>query len=84
MVGRHPEDCVMVFTASHVLHAVFVEDTVYLERSHSSLNSVPSPVGYEVCKWLTESINADQMTCKTYVKELEAYGLIVSERRGRG
>ncbi|WP_394346262.1 orc1/cdc6 family replication initiation protein [Halorussus ruber] len=55
--------------------------------SHSSLDSVPSPVGYEVYKWLTESIDADQMTRETYVKyvkELEAYGLIVSERRGRG
>lgn len=55
--------------------------------TNSSLDSVPSPVGYEVYKWLTEKIDADQMTRETYVKyvkELEAYGLIVSERRGRG
>nr|WP_137287690.1 hypothetical protein [Halorussus salinisoli] len=60
---------------------------IVYDYSDSSLDSVPSPAGYEVYKWLTGSIDADQMTRETYVKyvkELEAYGLVVSERRGRG
>jgi cell division control protein 6 len=50
------------------------------------MNSVSSSVGYEVDEWLTENIDADQTTRETYVKyvrELEAYGLVVGERRGR-
>lgn len=54
---------------------------------HSDLDSVPSPIGYKLYCWITETIDADQMTRETYVKymkELEGYGLIQCTRRGRG
>lgn len=54
---------------------------------YTDLEAVPSPVGYAVYKWITQAIDADQLTRETYVKyvkELEAYGLVFGERRGRG
>lgn len=56
-------------------------------HTFGDVDSVPSPVGYDVYKWVTETIDADQMTRETYVKytkELEAYGLLFGERKGRG
>jgi len=50
-------------------------------------SSVPSPVGFRVYQWITEEIDADQMTRETYVKyvkELSTYGLISSSRKSRG
>jgi cell division control protein 6 len=49
--------------------------------------SVPSPVGYRVYQWVTDQLDADQMTRETYVKyikELSTYGLISSSRESRG
>ncbi len=50
-------------------------------------SSVPSPVGFKVYQWVTDEIDADQMTRETYVKyvkELSTYGLISTSRKGRG
>ncbi len=55
--------------------------------SNWSGSSVPSPVGFKVYQWITEEIDADQMTRETYVKyvkELSTYGLISSSRKSRG
>jgi len=55
--------------------------------SNWSGSSVPSPVGFRVYQWITEEIDADQMTRETYVKyvkELSTYGLISSSRKSRG
>jgi len=56
---------------------------------HSSLtgSSVPSPVGFKVYQWVTNELDADQMTRETYVKyvkELSTYGLISTSRKSRG
>ncbi|WP_136591470.1 orc1/cdc6 family replication initiation protein [Salinigranum halophilum] len=56
----------------------------YSTRSGSS---VPSPVGFKVYQWVTDELDADQMTRETYVKyvkELSTYGLISTARRSRG
>ena len=56
----------------------------YSTRSESS---VPSPVGFKVYQWVTDELDADQMTRETYVKyvkELSTYGLISSSRKSRG
>jgi len=55
--------------------------------SNRSTSSVPSPVGFKVYQWVTDEIDADQMTRETYVKyvkELSAYGLISTSRKSRG
>lgn len=55
--------------------------------SKQSGNSVPSPVGYRVYKWITDEIDSDQMTRETYVKyvkELSTYGLISTSRESHG
>nr|WP_231587975.1 hypothetical protein [Halostagnicola sp. A56] len=55
--------------------------------SNWSGSSVPSPVGFKVYQWITEEIDADQMTRETYVKyvkELSTYGLISTSRKSRG
>ncbi|RLM63296.1 orc1/cdc6 family replication initiation protein [Halorubrum sp. Atlit-26R] len=56
---------------------------------HSSRtgSSVPSPVGFKVYQWVTNELDADQMTRETYVKyvkELSTYGLISTSRKSRG
>ena len=56
----------------------------YSARSESS---VPSPVGFKIYQWVTDELDADQMTRETYVKyvkELSTYGLISSSRKSRG
>lgn len=55
--------------------------------SNRSRTSVPSPVGFKVYQWVTEELDADQMTRETYVKyvkELSTYGLISTSRKSRG
>ena len=55
--------------------------------SNRSTSSVPSPVGFKVYQWVTDEIDADQMTRETYVKyvkELSTYGLISASRKSRG
>lgn len=55
--------------------------------SNRSRSSVPSPVGFKVYQWVTDQLDADQMTRETYVKyvkELSTYGLISSSRKSRG
>ncbi|SDD88900.1 ORC complex protein Cdc6/Orc1 [Natrinema hispanicum] len=50
-------------------------------------SSVPSPVGFKVYQWVTDELDADQMTRETYVKyvkELSTYGLISTSRKSRG
>jgi cell division control protein 6 len=50
-------------------------------------SSVPSPVGFKVYQWVTDELDADQMTRETYVKyvkELSTYGLISTARKSRG
>ncbi|MFC6838430.1 orc1/cdc6 family replication initiation protein [Halomarina ordinaria] len=50
-------------------------------------SSVPSPVGFRVYQWVTDRLDADQMTRETYVKyvkELSTYGLISTVRKSRG
>jgi cell division control protein 6 len=56
---------------------------------HSSQtgSSVPSPVGFKVYQWVTDELDADQMTRETYVKyvkEFSTYGLISTSRNSRG
>ncbi|QLC35729.1 AAA family ATPase (plasmid) [Halarchaeum sp. CBA1220] len=49
--------------------------------------SVPSPVGFKVYQWVTDELDADQMTRETYVKyvkELSTYGLVSTSRKSRG
>lgn len=56
-------------------------------HSNRSRSSVPSPVGFNVYRWITDELDADQMTRETYVKyvkELSTYGLISSSRKSRG
>ncbi len=56
-------------------------------HSNQTGSSVPSPVGFKVYQWVTEEIDADQMTRETYVKyvkELSTYGLISTSRKSRG
>nr|WP_160135378.1 orc1/cdc6 family replication initiation protein [Halococcus salsus] len=56
----------------------------YSKRSGSS---VPSPVGFKIYQWVTDELDADQMTRETYVKyvkELSTYGLISTSRKSRG
>jgi len=56
----------------------------YSERSQTS---VPSPVGFKIYQWITDELNADQMTRETYVKylkELATYGLLSTSRKSRG
>lgn len=58
--------------------------TYYSERSQTS---VPSPVGFKIYQWVTDEVNADQMTRETYVKylkELATYGLVSTSRKSRG
>lgn len=55
--------------------------------STGSGNSVPSPVGFKIYQWITEELDADQMTRETYVKyvkELSSYGLVSTARKSRG
>ena len=55
--------------------------------SKQSGNSVPSPVGFKLYRWITDELDADQMTRETYVKyvkELSTYGLISTSRKSRG
>lgn len=55
--------------------------------SNRSGSSVPSPVGFTIYQWMTEELDADQMTRETYVKyvkELSTYGLISTTRKSRG
>jgi len=50
-------------------------------------SSVPSPIGFKVYQWVTNELDADQMTRETYVKyvkELSTYGLISTSRKSRG
>jgi len=50
-------------------------------------STVPSPVGYRIYQWVTDELDADQMTRETYVKyvkELSTYGLVSTARRSRG
>jgi cell division control protein 6 len=56
-------------------------------HSNRSTSSVPSPVGFKVYKWVTDELDADQMTRETYVKyvkELSTYGLVSTSRKSRG
>lgn len=55
--------------------------------STQSTNTVPSPVGFNVYQWITDEVDADQMTRETYVKyvkELSTYGLMSTSRKSRG
>jgi len=55
--------------------------------SRRSGSSVPSPAGFKVYQWVTDELDADQMTRETYVKyvkELSTYGLISTSRKSRG
>jgi cell division control protein 6 len=55
--------------------------------SNRTGSSVPSPVGFKVYQWVTNDLDADQMTRETYVKyvkELSTYGLISTSRKSRG
>jgi cell division control protein 6 len=55
--------------------------------SKQSGSSVPSPVGFKLYRWITDELDADQMTRETYVKyvkELSTYGLISTSRKSRG
>ncbi|MFB6177062.1 MAG: AAA family ATPase, partial [Halobaculum sp.] len=55
--------------------------------ANQSTSVVPSPVGFKVYQWVTDQLNADQMTRETYVKyvkELSTYGLISTTRESRG
>ncbi|WP_177227680.1 orc1/cdc6 family replication initiation protein [Halomicrobium zhouii] len=55
--------------------------------SDPSQCSVPSPVGFSVYRWITDELDADQMTRETYVKyvkELSTYGLVSTARKSRG
>jgi len=56
-------------------------------HSNRTRSSVPSPVGFKVYQWVTNELDADQMTRETYVKyvkELSTYGLISTSRKSRG
>jgi cell division control protein 6 len=56
-------------------------------HSNRTGSSVPSPVGFKVYQWVTDELDADQMTRETYVKyvkELSTYGLISTSRKSRG
>ena len=56
-------------------------------HSKRSSSSVPSPVGFKVYQWVTDELDADQMTRETYVKyvkELSTYGLVSTSRKSRG
>jgi cell division control protein 6 len=56
-------------------------------HSNRSSSSVPSPVGFKTYRWVTNELDADQMTRETYVKyvkELSTYGLISTSRKSRG
>lgn len=56
-------------------------------HSNRSRSSVPSPVGFKIYQWVTDELDADQMTRETYVKyvkELSTYGLISTSRKSRG
>ncbi len=56
-------------------------------HSNRTGSSVPSPVGFKVYQWVTDELDADQMTRETYVKyvkELSTYGLISTARKSRG
>ena len=56
-------------------------------HSNQTGSSVPSPVGFKVYQWVTNELDADQMTRETYVKyvkELSTYGLISTSRKSRG
>ncbi len=56
-------------------------------HSNRAGSSVPSPVGFKVYQWVTNELDADQMTRETYVKyvkELSTYGLISTSRKSRG
>ncbi|MFC6722379.1 MULTISPECIES: orc1/cdc6 family replication initiation protein [Halobacteriales] len=57
------------------------------QYSNRTGSSVPSPVGFKVYQWVTNELDADQMTRETYVKyvkELSTYGLISTARKSRG
>jgi len=48
--------------------------------SNWSGSSVPSPVGFKVYQWITDEIDADQMTRETYVKYVKELPRMVSSR----
>lgn len=55
--------------------------------SNQSESSVPSPVGFKIYQWVTDQLDADQMTRETYVKyvkEFSTYGLVSSARKSQG
>lgn len=55
--------------------------------SNQAGSSVPSPIGFKLYQWVTDELNADQMTRETYVKyvkELSTYGLVSTSRNSRG
>lgn len=56
-------------------------------HSDKTNGSVPSPVGFKIYQWVTDQLDADQMTRETYVKyvkELSTYGLVSTSRKSRG
>jgi cell division control protein 6 len=66
--------------------SLFSTVAVY-ELTKKSIESVPSPVGYQVYKWLTDTLNTDQKSqdsYRRYVKEIESYNLLTKERSSRG
>ncbi|WP_049972692.1 orc1/cdc6 family replication initiation protein [Haladaptatus cibarius] len=66
--------------------SLYATAAVAVHTAHAT-TSVPSPVGYQVYKWITELLDADQMTRETYikyVKELNTYGIVNAERKSRG
>ncbi|WP_436932018.1 orc1/cdc6 family replication initiation protein [Halosimplex halobium] len=51
------------------------------------LSRIPAGVGWEIYKFVADRIDADQYSRETYVNnvtEQETYGILSSERRGRG
>ncbi|QLH84970.1 AAA family ATPase [Halosimplex pelagicum] len=51
------------------------------------LNRIPAGVGWEIYQFVADRIDADQYSRETYVNnvtEQETYGILSSERRGRG
>ncbi len=55
--------------------------------AQQDLTRIPAGVGWEVYKFVADRIDADQYSRETYVNnvtEQETYGILSSERRGRG
>jgi len=73
--------------SDHPEEDIPLRDRSVAHFSNWSGSSVPSPVGFKVYQWITDRIDADQMTRETYVKyvkELSTYGLISTSRKSRG